>query len=57
MVSANISQAPTFKSKKSIEKARAGTVKNGKVIQDVSFKSPSSAGNFVTGRSTDGLSA
>ena len=54
VISENISDAPTFKSKKSIKKAREGVV--GNVLREnISFKSPSTAGNFVTGRSTDGL--
>ena len=57
IVSADISQAPTFKGKRAIKKAREGTVKENILLTDIVFKSPSTAGNFVTGRSTDGLSA
>ena len=58
IVSPDISTAKTFKSTKSIIKSREGTVdKNNTVIKDVSFKSSSTAGNYVTGRSTDGMTA
>lgn len=56
-VSETISHAPTFRGAKSIEKSRVGTVENGIVMRDVAFKSCSTAGNYVTGRSTDGFSA
>ena len=57
-VSKSISQAKTFKGVKAILKAREGIIDDeGKVLNDVAFKSSSTAGNFVTGRSTDGLSS
>ncbi len=56
-VSIPISTAPSFRGKASITKQRNGTVENGIVICDVRFKSPSTAGNFVTGKSTNGLTA
>lgn len=56
-VSKDYSKSKTFKSLKSIMKSREGTVENCMVIMDVSFKSASTAGNYVTGRSTDGMSA
>lgn len=56
-VSETISSAPTFRGAKSIEKARKGTVENRVVMKDVVFKSCSTAGNYVTGRSTDGFGA
>lgn len=56
-VSETISQAPTFRGAKSVIKHREGTVKNYIVTKDVSFKSCSTAGNYVTGRSTDGFGA
>ena len=57
IVTEGISSAPTFKSTKSIKKQRDEYVKENVVIQDVHFKSSSTAGNFVTGRSTDGMHA
>lgn len=57
ILSKDISTAPTFKGAKSIEKARQGIVKNSILQSDITFKSSSTAGNFVSGRSTDGFSA
>lgn len=56
-VSEEISTAPTFKSIKTIIKQRGLFVYNNIVQEDVVFRSSSSAGNFVTGHSTDGPSA
>ena len=53
-VSEDISSAPTFRGVKTIEKQRALYVKGNIVQADVVFKSSSTAGNFVTGNSTDG---
>ena len=55
-VSENISSAPTFKSVKAVKTLREKYVVNRMVIENVCFKSSSTAGNFVTGRSTDGPS-
>lgn len=57
IVAENISHSEKFRGTKSIEKSRAGKIKNCKVIGDVSFKSASTAANFVTGTSTNGLIA
>ena len=54
LVSDSISTAPTFKGANAVKDARLSYVKNRKVIQDVVFRSSSTAGNFVTGNSTDG---
>lgn len=56
-VSETISKAPTFRGAKSVVKHREGIVKNYIVTKDIAFKSCSTAGNFVTGRSTDGFGA
>lgn len=56
-VSDSISTAPTFRSVKTIEKQRSLYVKNNIVQENVVFKSSSTAGNFVTGNSTDGPSS
>ena len=56
-VSSVISHAPSFRGAKSVAKSREGTVKNNIVIMDVTFKSCSTAANYVTGSSTDGFSA
>lgn len=56
-VSTNIAYSEKFRSAKSIEKCRSEYVENGIVIKDVYFKSASTAANFVTGSSTNGLTA
>ena len=57
IVSDTISYSATFRGASTIEKNRAQYVKNGMVETDAVFKSPSTAANFVTGRSTNGLNA
>lgn len=47
----------SFRSAKSIAKMREGAVENNKLIKDVEFRSASTAANFITGRSTNGLLA
>ena len=56
-VSDTISQAPTFRGAKTVKKVREETVENSIVTKDVAFKSCSTAGNYVTGRSTDGFAS
>ena len=56
-VSATIAYSEKFRGAKSIEKRRSEYVENGIVIKDVYFKSASTAANFVTGSSTNGLTA
>lgn len=56
-LSATILDAPTFRGRKTIEKAREGCVVNNILQKDLAFKSPFMVGNVVTGRSTDGLQA
>lgn len=57
-ISSDISYTEKFRGAKSIEKKRESVKISNNVLQeDVLFKSPSTAGNFVTGRSTDGLTA
>lgn len=55
-VSNTVSNAEKFRGIKSINKNRATYVRDYIVQQDVKFTSSSTAGNFVTGRSTDGPS-
>lgn len=55
-VSLNISQAWTF-DPKSVIKARQGKLEKDILKEDILFKSPSSAANFITGKNTDGLTA
>lgn len=56
-VSDEISYSEKFRGSKSIEKSRLGTVENSTVIEDVVFKSASTAANYVCGSSTNGLTA
>ena len=57
IISDTIAASTTFRATKRIENQRKGVVKNNKIIEDVIFKSSSTAANFVTGRSTNGLVA
>lgn len=54
-VSNNISQSEKFRGAKTIERLRKEYVENGIVIKDVVFRSSSTAANFVTGSSSNGL--
>jgi len=58
ILSKDVARSEKFRGTKSIEAKRASvSIKNGVLMEDVAFRSPSTAGNFVTGRSTDGLTA
>lgn len=57
IISDTISHSEKFRGAISIEKSRKGNTKNGKVTKDVMFKSASTAANFVTGTSTNGMIA
>ena len=54
-VSKDISHSLTFRGIKILEKRRAQYVIDGITTEDVLFKSPSTAANFVTGRSSNGM--
>ncbi len=56
VISTNVAGG-TFRSAKTVIKLRGNAefVSGNKVIKDICFKSPSSAANFVTGTSTNGL--
>ncbi len=54
-VSAEVAQSEKFRGASSIISAREKYVKNGVVSEDVTFKSSSTAANFITGRSTNGM--
>ena len=56
-LSEKITYTETFRGAKSIEKSRADTVLNGITTKDVVFKSASTAANYVTGSSTNGMIA
>lgn len=57
IVSETVTYSEKFRGAASIEKAREGKLKGSTVIKDVVFKSASTAANFVTGNSTNGLTA
>lgn len=57
VISEAIAYSEKFRGAKSIEKSRVGVVDGTRVTKDVPFKSASTAANFVTGTSTNGLTA
>ena len=57
IISETIAYSEKFRGAKSIEKSRSGVVDGTRVIENVTFKSASTAANFVTGASTNGLTA
>ena len=54
IVSIGVRHSEKFNGGKIIEKMRMENTKNRIVIKDITFKSPSSASNFVTGQSSNG---
>lgn len=56
-VSAQVHYTEKFRGAKTIEVLREKYVANGEVKEDVLFKSASTAANFVTGSSTNGLTS
>ena len=57
-ISNYIACSDTFKASKKIVERRENTIdKNNITLENVTFKSPSTAANYVTGRSTNGLIA
>ena len=57
VVSKEIKRSPKFRSANTIEKKRKETVVDGILKMDVIFNSSSTAANFVTGSSKNGLVA
>lgn len=57
IVSSTVAHSEKFRGAKSIENSRKEYVDGVTVTKDVSFKSSSTAANFVTGVSTNGLTA
>ena len=57
IVSEAVSEGTTFRSAKSVQKMRIGTIVDSIVQCDVTFKSASTAANYITGKSTNGLLA
>lgn len=56
-ISETIAYTEKFRGAKTIEKYRNGNIKDNMLTQDICFKSASTAANFVTGGSTNGLIA
>ena len=56
-VSDRVAHTEKFRGAKSIEKSRAEYVEDGVVVMDAVFKSSSTAANFVTGTSSNGLTS
>ncbi|MDO5139728.1 MAG: DUF4357 domain-containing protein [Oscillospiraceae bacterium] len=54
-VSSKVKHSEKFRGAVTIERLRSEHVKNGVAINNVSFTSPSTAANFVTGCSSNGL--
>ena len=57
VLSSSVAHTAKFRGTKSIEKSREGVLKDNVLQKDVAFKSASTAANFVTGSSTNGLTA
>ena len=57
IVSEGIAHSEKFRGAKSIEKSRDNRIENSVLMENVTFKSASTAANFVTGSSTNGLVA
>lgn len=55
IVSADVAHSDKFRSAKTIEKNRQRVVIDSVVADNITFKSSSTAANFVTGRSSNGL--
>lgn len=56
-ISCTITHSEKFRGAKTIERFRAEYTENGVVVHDAEFKSSSTAANFVTGTSANGLKA
>lgn len=54
-LSKQLSESKSFRGKNAIIAARKGNVNDGTLLNDVNFGSPSTAANFVTGKSTNGI--
>lgn len=57
VLSEGIAHTEKFRGANAVEKARDGIVVNRVLKKDITFKSASTAANFVTGSSTNGLIA
>ena len=57
VLSNSVAHTEKFRGAISVEKSREGVLKGNVLMKDVAFKSASTAANFVTGNSTNGLIA
>ena len=57
LLSQTVARTEKFRGTKSIEKSREGVLNGNVLLKDIAFKSASTAANFVTGSSTNGLTA
>lgn len=55
ILSLTLSESKTFRGKKTIIKTREGKMDGNILTEDVRFSSPSTAANFVTGGSSNGM--
>ena len=55
VVNESVSESKTFRGAGTISRLREKFVKNNVVTEDVLFRSASTAANFVTGQSTNGM--
>ena len=55
ILSVDIKYSATFKGANRIESLRNGIVENNILLEDITFNSLSTAANFVSGQSTNGL--
>ena len=55
ILSLTLSESKTFRGMKTIQKAREGVMEGNTLTVDVTFRSPSTAANFVMGGSSNGL--
>lgn len=55
VLAVRLSESKSFKGINSVMKARDGVVSEGILQKDTHFTSPSTAANFVTGRSANGM--
>lgn len=55
ILSLKLSESKTFRGLKTIQKCREGRLDGNTLTEDVRFKSPSTAANFVTGGSANGM--
>lgn len=55
ILSLALSESKTFRGRKAVEKMREGVLDGAILKKDIKFKSPSTAANFITGGSSNGM--